>query len=394
MLGNAVEQLVRNIFDKIDHYCSSSILGLDEYYKNEEVITSFKDKDKLISFYRRVFEYYDKNGLSKEVVKRLYSPLSLNFGQGYGITPAKIIELGGELHGDKATVTFNYDGVEVGVRDLYASMFKGLLKHQPLPEIFRPLIKTSECDTLESAFNEAKMQTLESFDKRVQLNHCSNPDVEGSAYTIVAFQFATFIDDDDLVTLSPKNLSRYHGYSKQDAAIMFKCLKILADDINPVKILKNPKNLPEIQRVLSLGINDEHIYHAWELKYIDEQFLYSGPELNTADSEVLLKELEAPLPIRNYRFWLTATSEWYAERYENKWQDLSTAAKHRHIVNMIRHNAIGYCQIWRYADENRRRDYHDKAKATILIKIMNEFPVLASACVEQLNNREYYYEPE
>ncbi|WP_256385033.1 hypothetical protein [Photobacterium toruni] len=393
MTINHIETLVRDVFDKMETYCAGSAKkNVGDYSDQLSANDSFKDKSKIIDFYCSIFRYYEQNGLSKSVVDRLYTVYGTNFGCGYGITPNKIISLGVGQHGSDAKIVGD-ELPDISIKKLFESLFKGVAKNEPLPEFFRPLQLTTDCETLDYAFNTVKRASInELYQKKraamINSNSWDDGDINSAHYSITASQHAAFIEDGDLCPLNTKNLMKYHKYSQQDAKKMYSVLTFLADGVKPVKILKRPKQLPPLQKILSLGLDSDHKYYAWELEHIEEWALYNKEHLSEDENELLLKELDAPLPIKSYSFWLQATKEWYEGSHQDscEWGLLATQTKHRHIVNMIRHNAVGYCQIWRYASDINRSYYHDKAKATILTKILKEFPVLASACLAQLSS--------
>lgn len=393
MTINHIETLVRNVFEQMESYCTGSAKkNVGDYSDQLSANKSFKEKNKIIDFYCSIFKYYEQNGLSKVVVDRLYTTYGTNFGCGYGITPNKIIELGVGQHGKGAKLVGD-DLSGIPIKKLFESLFKGVAKNKPLPEIFRPLQLTTDCETLDYAFNTVKRTSIDELyqKKRVAMINSDcwrDGDIDSNVYTVTSSQYAACINDSDLCPLNTKNLMKYHKYSQQDAKILYSALTFLADGVKPVKILKQPNQLPPLQKILSLGIDSEHKYYAWELEHVEEWALYKKEHLSYEENDLLLKELDAPLPITSYSFWLQVTKEWYEDNHQDgsEWGLLPTQAKHRHIVNMIRHNAVGYCQIWRYAADINRSDYHDKAKATILTKILKEFPVLASACLAQLGN--------
>ena len=206
-------------------------------------------------------------------------------------------------------------------------------------------------------------------------------DAMGNA-TSVAFH------DDDVVKANPKNLMRYCGFPERDAKALFNNLKMIDGQIFLPKTNSPSKDVNR----LAIYMLDNPPSHSW---YVDS--LISGESIELTQGRASLVQIEKlmaahPLPISDLRIWREITKRWYERNKPQPWAKLSLQAQKRHMVNMIRHNSIGYTQAYSNVEPELADILHDLAFDAIMRKIANTFPFLRIECQRQWEYREQHEE--
>ena len=194
--------------------------------------------------------------------------------------------------------------------------------------------------------------------------------------------------DDDVVKVNPKNLMRYCGFPERDAKALFKNLKLIEGQIFLTKTNHASKDVNR----LAIYMLDNPPSHSW---YVDD--LISGESLELTQGRASINKIEElmaehPLPISDLQIWREITKRWYERNRPQPWAKLSLQAQKRHIVNMIRHNSIGYTQAYSNVEPELADILHDMAFDAIMRKIANTFPFLRIECQRQWAYRDQHGE--
>ena len=183
--------------------------------------------------------------------------------------------------------------------------------------------------------------------------------------------------DDEVVKANPKNIMKICGFPERDAKALYQNIKNIDAEIFLAKGNKISKDINH----MAVYLQHSPPSHSWNVSSLID------PDSNNPSSEIvdLIKLVmeETALPITNLAIWRSITKKWYQLEKGDTWSNLTLIAQQRHIVNMIRHNSIGYTQAYRDVPKELVDELHDLAFDAIMRKIANTFPFLHSECQRQ-----------
>lgn len=196
-----------------------------------------------------------------------------------------------------------------------------------------------------------------------------------------------YVEDEDLVPFNPKNIAKHYGFPMLDAKTFFK--NFMSYHPQKVKLLakgalSKPKTYTRNVFILNFG---EKPLAIWSYNQ-DFRLREKLEGKHITDIEQALDLAHHDLPIPDLQVWKSVAQSWYERNtHIGAWDEISIRSQQKHIVNTIRHNSVGYDQIWRCAKPEFVAMFHDKVFELTLKKIISTFPYLAEECKRQLEFR-------
>ena len=201
---------------------------------------------------------------------------------------------------------------------------------------------------------------------------------------------SVFVDDDNIISFNPKNLSKYLGYQEKESRLFHKNFIQFQEFFKGYTNIKYKMIKPSdtiYYRNVHCFETYERIYYMWAFscdKYKQNEYKEDNKNNNLSS---LIKNLDHDIPIPYLNFWKKIARDYYNREYHNNWDELTVPRQKRIIVNTIRHNSIGYNKSFYNLLKENKNDYHDMFFKMILIKIKRQFEYLASECINQLDYR-------
>ncbi|ELP5902850.1 hypothetical protein QTV49_004898 [Vibrio vulnificus] len=199
-------------------------------------------------------------------------------------------------------------------------------------------------------------------------------------------------DEFEFVPLSRKNLVRYYKFPELDAKRFFEAFNQLSYKF----MLALPVDLPKVDVQVIVQMPKSSLVGMaafWGDKNVGTSFDYSDFDLPVSGRKMELGNhidwKESPLDIVRLPFsiWVDITKEWLRDEKGIEYSNLSSKAFKRHIVNMIRHCAIGYHNWWKLAPKSQASENHDVAFDLVMRAIWAQYPSLQEEVKNQLNSR-------
>ncbi|EGR2227496.1 hypothetical protein DZF79_04405 [Vibrio parahaemolyticus] len=189
-----------------------------------------------------------------------------------------------------------------------------------------------------------------------------------------------FAEQEDIVSINPKNLMKFLKYPEADAKALSR--NILESGTHRPKMLKTRDSLRD----------------SWNLRVTKGQTVVSSWRLPTKLTPIMLNEkltesdqeniamlADTPIPCSSLQVWKRIASRRHERLTGELFSGLPLAAQKRHIVNCIRHNSF-YSSIYKEVEEKISKEAHDLAFDLINRKIIRQFPSLAATARDQLND--------